>query len=51
MAAKPTGKVMGRGLDALLGNVKPVTEKVANRNGVSEIELSKIVPSNYHKYF
>lgn len=45
MAAKPTGKVMGRGLDALLGNVKPVTEKVANRNGVSEIELSKIVPS------
>lgn len=44
MAAKASG--LGKGLDALLGGQNtPVKNIVANRNGVSEIDIAKISPN------
>ncbi len=41
MAAKPSG--LGKGLDALLGGAKtPINTVIANREGVSEIDMAKI---------
>ncbi|MCQ2607061.1 MAG: ParB/RepB/Spo0J family partition protein [Bacteroidales bacterium] len=46
-------KALGKGLDALLGGNKSVTQTVASRPGVSEIEISKIVanPNQPRKTF